>query len=148
MKHLRLLGASLVLTCMVGAFSALPTQPVKLAPPHIPRAGPEDTDLCPPLSAPTGNIVNVSTVSQLQNAVNSASSGDTILIADGTYNLNGVYLRIETPNVILRSENGNRDDVILDGNYITTEIIQIVASNVTIADITLREAYYLSLIHI
>jgi hypothetical protein len=31
--------------------------------------------------------------------------------------------------------------VVLDGNYITTEIIQIVASNVTVADLTLREAY-------
>lgn len=108
----------------------------------MPQAGPEDADLCPPLSAPTGNIVNVSTVSELQNAVNTVSSGDTILIADGTYNLNGVYLRIDTPNVTLRSQSGNRDAVILDGNYITTEIIQIVASNVTIADITIREAYY------
>jgi hypothetical protein len=31
--------------------------------------------------------------------------------------------------------------VILDGNYLTTEIIQIVASGVTVADLTLREAY-------
>ena len=96
---------------------------------------------CAPLAPPTGNIVNVSTVSQLETAVNNASSGDTIRIADDTYNLNGVYLRIDTPNVTLRSASGNRDAVILDGNYITTEIIQVAASNVTIADITLREAY-------
>ena len=82
------------------------------------------------------------TVTELQNAVNTAVSGDTILIADGIYNLDGVYLRIDTPNVTLRSASGNREAVVLDGNYITTEIIQIVASNVTIADITLREAYY------
>ena len=42
----------------------------------------------------------------------------------------------------LRSASGNREAVVLDGNYITTEIIQIVASNVTIADLTLREANY------
>ena len=29
----------------------------------------------------------------------------------------------------------------LDGNYLTTEIVQVVASNVTVADLTLREAY-------
>jgi len=127
---------------MVSAFSVLPTYQSRMNPPYIPQAGPGDTDLCSPLAAATGNIVNVSTVPQLQTAVNTASSGDTILIDDGTYNLNGVYLRIATPNVTLRSESGNRDAVILDGDYVTTEIIQIVASDVTIADITLREAYY------
>ncbi len=97
---------------------------------------------CPPLPPPTGNIVNVSTVEELQDAVNTATSGATILVADGAYNLDGVYLRFAAPNVTLRSASGNPKAVILDGNYLTTEIIQIVASNVTIADLTLREAYY------
>ncbi|HID51234.1 MAG TPA: hypothetical protein EYP41_04240, partial [Anaerolineae bacterium] len=99
-------------------------------------------NLCQPLDPPTGPTISVSTVAELENAVNNATSGQTILIADGTYNLNGVYLRLDTPNVTLRSASGSREAVILDGNYVTTEIIQIVASNVTIADITLREAYY------
>ncbi len=97
---------------------------------------------CPALAAPTGNIVDVATVAQLENAVNNAISGTTIRVADGTYNLNGVYLLFDVPNVTLRSASGNREAVVLDGNYITTEIAQIAASNVTIADITLREAYY------
>lgn len=97
---------------------------------------------CPALPPPTGSIVNVSTVTQLENAVNAAASGATILVADGTYNLNGVYLQFATPNVTLRSASGNREAVILDGNYQTTEIVQIVASNVTIADLTLRKACY------
>lgn len=101
-----------------------------------------DPQACAPLPPPSGTIVNVSTVSQLENAVNSAVAGTTIRIADGTYNLNGVYLRIDTPNVTLRSASGQREAVILDGNYQTTEIIQVVASNVVIADLTLREAYY------
>ncbi len=107
-----------------------------------PLSGPLDSSLCPPLPSPTGNIVNVSTVSQLENAVNTATSGTTILVADGTYNLDGVYLRFDVPDVTLRSAGGNREAVILDGNYDTTEIVQIAASNVTIADLTLREAYY------
>lgn len=98
--------------------------------------------LCEPLAPATGTIVNVSTVGELQNAVNNASPNSTILIADGIYNLNGVYLRIDQPNLTLRSASGNREGVILDGNYQTTEIIQIVRSDVTIADLTLREAYY------
>jgi hypothetical protein len=99
------------------------------------------SDYCPPLAPPTGTIVHVATVSELAEAVNQAEPASTILVADGTYNLDGVYLRIEAPGVVLRSASGNREAVVLDGNYITTEIIQIVASGVTIADLTLREAY-------
>jgi hypothetical protein len=62
--------------------------------------------------------------------------------ADGVYHLNGAYLQFDVPDVTLRSASGNRGAVILDGNYLTTEIIQIVASNVTIADLALREAYH------
>ena len=96
---------------------------------------------CPPLPSPTGAVVNVSTVSELVAAVNSATAGTTIRLADGSYALDGEYLRIDVPGITLRSASGNREAVILDGNYLTTEIIQIVASNVTIADLTLREAY-------
>jgi hypothetical protein len=96
---------------------------------------------CGPLPPPSGNIVNVSTVGELQTAVNTANPGDIILVADGSYNLNGVYLRVDVPNITVRSASGNRAAVILDGNYQTTEIFQIVASNVTIAELTLREAY-------
>ena len=98
---------------------------------------------CPPLPPPSGRTVIVSSVTELVNAVNSAISGDTILITDGTYDLeDGAYLRFDVPNVTLRSASGDREAVVLDGNYDTTEIVQIVASNVTIADLTLREAYY------
>ena len=123
----------LVGVCLITLAAA---EPIGLAAPAI------DPQACAPLPPPSGTIVNVSTVSQLENAVNSAAAGTTIRIADGTYNLNGVYLRIDVPNVTLRSASGNREAVILDGNYQTTEIIQVVASNVTIADLTLREAYY------
>jgi hypothetical protein len=86
--------------------------------------------------------VNVDTVAELVDAVNGAAAGTTIMVADGTYNLDGAYLRVDTPNVTVRGASGNREAVILDGNYDTTEIFQIVASDVTIADLTLREAYY------
>ena len=97
---------------------------------------------CPALPAPSGTVVYVSTVAALVAAVNNAAAGTTILLADGTYAFDGEYLRFEIPGVTLRSASGNREAVVLDGNYLTTEIIQIVASGVTIADLTLREAYY------
>lgn len=96
---------------------------------------------CQPLPPPTGHIVTVSTVAELVDAVNNARSGDTILLQDGTYNLDGLHLRFDTPNVTLRSASGNREAVIIDGNGSTTEIVQIVASDVTIADVTLQRAY-------
>jgi hypothetical protein len=97
---------------------------------------------CAPLPGPSGTVVHVASVSELENAVNNAVPDSTILVADGTYKLDGVYLRFDTPGLTLRSASGDREAVILDGNYITTEIVQIVASDVTIADLTLREAYY------
>lgn len=99
---------------------------------------------CGPLPAPTGTVIHVdpSDVSDLTTIVASAHSGDTILIADGTYDLRGVYMRFSTPGVTLRSASGNREAVVLDGNYETTEIVQIAASDVTIADLTLRRARY------
>jgi hypothetical protein len=105
------------------------------------QAGAPEIAACPPLAPASGQTVSVSTPAQLRDAVNSATAGLTILIADGVYNLDGIYLRVDTPGVTLRSASGNRGAVILDGNYLTTEIIQVVASNVTIADLTLREAY-------
>jgi len=129
----------IVSVSIVSLFATRFVQPISAAKVQIAQDG---EALCPALPAPGGNIVNVSTVTQLVNAVNGAASGDTILIADGQYNLDGAYLRIDTPQVTLRSASGNRSSVVLDGNYATTEIIQIVASDVIVADITLREAYY------
>jgi hypothetical protein len=98
-------------------------------------------DPCPALPPPTGTVVNVDTVAGLESAVNNAVPGVTISIADGEYDLNGAYLWIDTPNVTLRSASGNREAVVLNGNYATTEIVSVAASNITIADLTLREAY-------
>jgi hypothetical protein len=98
---------------------------------------------CEPLEASTGNIINVDTsmVGELQNLINNANSGDVFLFKDGIYNLHGKYLWIKTPNVTLRSKSGNPEAVIIDGNYETTEIITVAASNVTIAEITIQKAY-------
>ncbi len=95
---------------------------------------------CAPLPASAGRMVNVNSVDGLMQAVDTAQTGDVILLANGTYNLNGKYLWIDVPNLTLRSASGDREAVILDGNYQTTEIITITQSNVVIADLTIKEA--------
>ena len=97
---------------------------------------------CPVLPAPTGPVVTVDSETGIWNAVNDAAAGTTIMIADGTYNLgqNGYYLWFDTPNVTLRSTSGHRERVILDDDYTGTEIITIAASQVTIADLTIKRA--------
>ncbi len=96
---------------------------------------------CPALPPPVGRIVTVSTVPQLVTAVNTALPDTTILIADGTYFLNGAYLWLDVPRVTLRSASGSRDAVVLDGGYQTTDVVSAVASDVTVADLTIRRAY-------
>ena len=97
---------------------------------------------CPPLTPPSGRTFIVDTVEEIWSAVNSAVSGDTILVADGTYNLGaaGRYIWIDVANVTIRSLSGNRDDVIFDDNYQGTEVITVAASDVTIADLTIKRA--------
>ena len=106
-----------------------------------------DTDLepdppigCAALSPSFGNEVVISSgdASALRTAVDTASEGDVILLEDGTYNLDGSYLWMDVDDVVLRSQSGDRDAVILDGGYVTTEIINIVGSNITVADITIQ----------
>lgn len=99
-------------------------------------------DHCPPLPPATGNITPVSSVDELELAVDTAPAGTTILLADGVYNLDGINLLMDTANVTLRSASGDRETVILDGNYLTNEIIKVEASQITIADLTIREAYH------
>jgi len=138
MHLLAAVGALGLLTGALAVPTLAPAESPAYAAPGRGRA--VSSAACPALVPPTGPTISVATVSELQSAVNGASSGDTILVADGTYHLDGVYLRFDVPNVTLRSTSGQREAVVLDGNYVTTEIVQIVASNVTIADLTLREA--------
>lgn len=78
----------------------------------------------------------------LWDAVNEGIPDTTILLADGTYHLaqNGYYLWFDTPRVTLRSKSGDREAVVLDDQYQSTETISISASNVTIADLTIKRA--------
>ncbi|HEY7313483.1 MAG TPA: Ig-like domain-containing protein, partial [Gemmataceae bacterium] len=73
----------------------------------------------PPLPTPTGTVINVSTVSQLQSAVANLKSGQTILIAPGTYKLTGtLYVPQGLTNISIRGATGNAGDVVIEGDAV------------------------------
>jgi hypothetical protein len=81
----------------------------------------------------------------LRAEVAAAAEGTTILLHPGNYDMSlgdsNSRLVFDTDGVTLRSLTGDRDGVVLDGAYQTNELISIYASNVTIADLTLRRAF-------
>jgi len=92
------------------------------------------------------STVNVNSVSQLVNAVNTAndnpSCSTTILIADGTYTLTAM-LPITASNMTIKSQSGNRDAVILQGDAMTSSasvkiIFRVDANNFTAENMTLQ----------
>ena len=100
---------------------------------------------CTPLPPPSVTVIEVqpSQANELQALVAGAASGTTLLLHDGFYDMGGErYLLFQTPGVTLRSASGNRDAVVLDGAYTTAELVSIRASNVVIADLTLKRAYH------
>ncbi len=102
---------------------------------------------CDPLPPPQGTVIDVypGAANQLRGIVAGAATGTTILLHDGLYDLSGgdfsYRLSFNTPGVILRSASGDRESVVLDGAYGTNEIISIHASDVVIADLTVKRAY-------
>jgi hypothetical protein len=104
---------------------------------------------CEPLPEPTNVAGEVSPedADDLPGIVRDAPEGSTILLADGTFRMAAGSelerrIQILKRGVTLRSRSGNRDAVIIDGEYLTEEIIGISASDVTIADLTIRRAVY------
>lgn len=101
-------------------------------------------DPLPPATGPT-IVVAPSDAALLRGIVGGAAPGTTVLLEDGVWPMDQgdstSRLVFATPGVTLRSVSGNRDAVVLDGGYDTNELISIYASDVTIADLTLRRAW-------
>jgi hypothetical protein len=106
-------------------------------------AGTEDPLACPPLPEATGTTVTVSPdqAGQLPQMVRTAEAGTTFLLEDGTYELtSGQALQFRAEGVTLRSASNDASKVIIDGQYELNEIAYVVASDVTIAHVTLTRA--------
>jgi hypothetical protein len=104
---------------------------------------------CDPLPAPSGAVIEVAPdqADELPGIVRDAEPRTTISLADGTYRMTGAgeasrRIQIVSEGVTLRSASGNPEAVILDGEYVTEEIVTVSASNVTVADITIERAVF------
>lgn len=109
-----------------------------------PDAPPLGGVTCDPLPMPAGRIVDVTPAQagQLGAIALAAEDGDVIRLADGTYDVSAdVVMQLVAPNVTLISASRDASKVILDGGaHAAREIIQIGASNVTVAHLTIRNA--------
>ena len=80
--------------------------------------------------------------SELLDALNNSTPGDTILMANGTYNIH-YYPQVNIENITIKSQSGIRDSVILDGNeYSANYGFLIDANDVTIKDITIKNVEF------
>ncbi|NND09279.1 MAG: T9SS type A sorting domain-containing protein [Saprospiraceae bacterium] len=106
---------------------------------------------CDPLSDPTGTIVQVSTVAELNAALSHADANNgnmTIVLAAGEYQLttNLLFIGDNIVNLSIRGATGNRDDVVIRGlghnNSAVTHIFNVPATGFTVADMTIGEVFY------
>jgi hypothetical protein len=108
----------------------------------MPDAATTASTRCAPLAA-SQQVVEVSNVADLVSTAAGAQPGTTIELLDGTYPLGGQIVQLYADHVTLRSKSGDRDKVILDGQYsqASGEVVAITASQVTVADLTIAHAY-------
>jgi len=120
--------------------------------PNDPDANPNDPDaavgpqeFCPPLAPATGTTVTVSTGESIAAAVAGAESGTTVLVSPGTYDVSTDPIWINTSGITLRSLDGDRESVILDGDYYDNGsggVINVRADDVTIASLSIRKSRF------
>jgi len=105
----------------------------------------------PPLAAPAGAIVNVSTEAQLQSAVRTLASNTTIVIAPGTYVLTRTLYVKGVTNVGIRGATADSDDVVVVGPGMSQANYGDVpfgiwagdgVNGITIANLTIRDLYF------
>jgi hypothetical protein len=94
----------------------------------------ESSRFCPALPPPPADAVRVDDGEALVAAVEAATPGVTILLAEGTY-VYDLTLMVMARGVTIRGEPGERERVVLEPGYIGVEVH---ASDVTVADLTIR----------
>jgi hypothetical protein len=91
-------------------------------------------------------VVNVSTTTELINAVNATNSTGgniTIMLKDGIYTLNNT-LCVNTSDVTIRSQSGIRENVVIQGDAMSSSakvgnIFRVAGSNFEIRDLTIQK---------
>jgi nitrous oxidase accessory protein NosD len=80
-----------------------------------------------------GTIITVNPGYSIQDAINSANNGDTILVKAGIYNEKEIVVN-KTLNIL----GENAETTIIDGEILARYIFHIIANNVTIENFTLK----------
>jgi hypothetical protein len=117
------------------------------------QAAPPLTRACqaPPLPPPSGQVVSVATVAQLQAAVAGLQSNTTVLVQPGTYHLTStLWMNTNVQNVAIRGSTDSCDDVVLVGRGMANPAYGGVphgiwignARQVLIANLTIRDVYF------
>jgi hypothetical protein len=107
----------------------------------------------PQLPPPPANAVHVDTVAELENAVANLQSGQTVVVAPGTYQLTRtLFIGKNSPvqNVTIRGATNNFNDVVIrglgmDGPFNSSLALGISvynAQDVTIANLSVGEVYW------
>jgi hypothetical protein len=100
---------------------------------------PDDTgvpaQLCPtqPMTAGT----TVTNITDLRSAIQTATAGDTILLADGVYST-ATTLTVAIPNLTIRSASNRADAAIIDGQGVASPLLYVRTAGFSIIAITLR----------
>ncbi len=102
----------------------------------------------PPLAAPTGTVVNVSSAQELNSAINNLSDNTTILLEPGDYSLVST-LYIRRSNITLRGNSDSCDAVVLRGKGMENRSYGDVphgiwsdATNLKIQNLSIQEVYF------
>ena len=98
------------------------------------------TDFCPAWPAATGTPASAQPGDDLQAAIDALSNGDTLELQSGTYSLTAP-LTLNLDGITIRSQSGNRGDVILDGGGVATSIFEVHAGSVGLVSMTLTHAF-------
>ncbi len=97
----------------------------------------------PALGKPAGEAVEVSTVEQFEQALDSAKPGQTIMLADGHYMMRR-YVEVRTDGLTIRSASGRREAVVIDG--VASQHRELIGfrncKDVTVADLTIQNTLY------
>jgi hypothetical protein len=122
---------TLVVLCLLAAAATTRADDPLPDRPWFPKA--------PPLPKPDGQILRVTTVEELFQAAADVKSGGTVLVAPGHYWMPRT-LELQTDNVTLRGESGDRNAVVLDGQRSRHgELLAVTGcSGVTVADLTIQ----------
>lgn len=87
------------------------------------------------------DIVEVGNIAELTRAVGSAAPGDTLLLADGTYNVVSYGISVRTDGIAIIGKSGDREKVIISGAGMNGDIpygFWIAGDDVTLQNLTIQ----------